>query len=178
MLNRLGFAVLVFDYRGYGRSEGEPKEDGIYRDAEAAWNYLVNDRGFTPSQIVLHGRSLGGGVASYLAAEHKAAALILESTFTSIPAMGAKVFPIFPVKLLSNIYYNTEKRLPAIEAPILVIHSRTDEMIPYEHGQKLFKESKEPKAFVEINGSHNSGFHNSARTYIEGIDAFLRQYVK
>jgi fermentation-respiration switch protein FrsA (DUF1100 family) len=175
-LHGLGFDVLAFDYRGYGLSEGEPEEEGLYRDADAAWNFLVDERGVDPSSIVLHGRSLGGGVATYLATKHRPAALILESTFTSIPDIGAKIFPYFPIRLLSQIKFETLKRLPGIEAPVLVIHSRDDEMIPFDHGRSLFAAAKEPKEFLEIGGDHNSGFHVSGRKYVEGIGGFLRRW--
>ena len=177
MLHGIGFNVFVFDYRGYGRSGGEVGEEGTYRDAEAAWSYLTGERGCDPSRIVVLGRSLGGGIASWIAAQHPVGALILESTFTSIPDMGAKMFPIFPTRLLSRINYDTEKRLGAIHSPVLVIHSRTDDMIPFEQGATLFKRAGEPKEFLEINGDHNSGFHVSKEAYIDGINAFLQQHI-
>jgi uncharacterized protein len=177
MLHGIGFNVFVFDYRGYGRSGGVVDEEGTYRDAEAAWTYLTGERGCDPSRIVVLGRSLGGGIASWLAAQHRVGALILESTFTSIADMGAKMFPIFPARLLSRIDYDTEKRLAEIHSPVLVIHSRTDDMIPFEHGTTLFRRANEPKEFLEINGDHNNGFHVSKDVYIDGINAFLRQYI-
>jgi alpha-beta hydrolase superfamily lysophospholipase len=177
MLHGIGFNVFVFDYRGYGRSGGEVDEEGTYRDAEAAWSYLTGERGCDPSRIVVLGRSLGGGIASWIAAQHSVGALILESTFTSIPDMGAGMFPIFPVRLLSRIHYDTEKRLGAIHSPVLVIHSRTDDVISFKHGAALFGRANEPKEFLEITGDHNMGFHASQRVYIEGIIAFLEKYI-
>jgi pimeloyl-ACP methyl ester carboxylesterase len=177
MLHGIGFNVFVFDYRGYGRSGGEVDEEGTYRDAEAAWSYLTGERGCDPSRIVVLGRSLGGGIASWIAAQHSVGALILESTFTSIPDMGAKMFPIFPVRLLSRIYYDTEKRLGVIHCPVLVIHSRTDDVIPFELGATLFDRANQPKEFLEIDGDHNMGFHASQAVYINGITAFLQQYI-
>src|SRR5713101_2542028 len=108
MFRELGFSVLIFDYRGFGKSSGEPSETGTYQDAEAAWNYLVETRRIAPSSIVLFGESLGGAVAAWLAARVKPRALIITSTFTSLPDLGAKLYPLFPVRLLARYEYNTK----------------------------------------------------------------------
>jgi alpha-beta hydrolase superfamily lysophospholipase len=169
--------VFIFDYRGYGRSAGRPTEQGTYRDVTAAWDYLVQERGADPQEIVLFGRSLGGAVASWLAQEQSAAALIVESSFTSVPDMGAHLYPYMPVRLLARFRYSTQKHLPEAQCPVLVIHSPDDELIPFEHGQTLYQVAKEPKEFLQISGGHNEGFVLSRKQYREGLNAFLTQYL-
>ncbi len=176
LFHRLGLNVLIFDYRGYGLSQGTISEQGIYLDAEAVFAYLVQERGFKPEQIIIFGRSLGGAVATWLAQKHPPQALILESTFTSIPDMGARQFPFLPVRLLARNQYNTINRLPHLSAPILIIHSPDDELIPYSHAQTLFKVAPEPKTFLEIRGGHNEGFVISTN-YETGLRDFLAQHI-
>jgi uncharacterized protein len=174
--HRLGYNTLIFDYRGYGRSEGRPSEAGTYRDAEAAWRHLVQERGIDPDEILLFGRSLGGAVAVALAERHTPAAVILESTFTSIPALGAELYPFLPVRWLARIRYDTLERIPRLRAPVLVVHSRDDDIIPFRHGRRLWEAAPEPKAFLEISGTHNDGFVTTGRRYEEGLAAFLGEH--
>lgn len=175
---RLGLNIFIFDYRGYGKSEGEPSEQGTYRDIEAAWKYLTETEGIAPERIILFGRSLGGPIASYLAAKEdiNARALILESTFTSVPDLGQQTYPIFPVRLISHYSYNTLEYLRKVKIPVLVIHSPNDEMIPYKHGVALYEAAQDPRRFVNIHGSHNEGFRESIEEYIVGLRSFLREY--
>ena len=173
----LRLSVFIFDYRGYGASEGKPTEQGTYLDATAAWDYLVKERQIPPSQIVLFGRSLGGAVAAWLAVEQAPAALILESTFTSVPDMGARLYPFLPVRLLARIHYNTKDRIRQVKCPVLVVHSPQDEIVPYAFGRKLFELANPPKEFLEITGSHNDGFLTSGRRYSDGLDAFLSRHL-
>lgn len=173
IFHRLGMSTLIFDYRGYGQSEGKPFEQGTYRDAEAAWRYLVEQRGMQPNQIVIFGHSLGGSVAAWLASQHPSAALIAESTFTSIVDLGAAYYHYFPIRLLSRFRYNTAENIRHVRSPVLVVHSRHDEMIPFSHGLNLFQSAEEPKAFLEITGNHNSGFITSGKVYEEGLRKFL-----
>jgi len=177
IFHRLGLAVFIFDYRGYGQSEGKPTESGTYRDVEAAWQYLVEERRLNREKIIVFGRSLGGAVAAWEARSSKPGALILESAFTSIPDIAAKIYPYLPVKLLSRFKYDTEGYLEEVNCPVLVVHSPNDEMMPYKHGQRLFEVAKEPKEFLEISGSHNEGFITSSRYYEEGFDAFISRYL-
>jgi enoyl-CoA hydratase/carnithine racemase/fermentation-respiration switch protein FrsA (DUF1100 family) len=175
ILNALGLSVLIFDYRGYGRSEGKPSEDGTYLDAEAAWDYLVNARGVLPKRIVIHGRSLGGAVAAELAVKKPSAGVILESTFTSVPDMGEGIYPWLPVRLLSKFRYESIAKIGAIKAPKLIIHSPQDDLVPFGHGKALFQKALPPKEFLEIRGGHNDGFLVSGKTYTEGLGAFFRK---
>jgi fermentation-respiration switch protein FrsA (DUF1100 family) len=148
----LGLGTLIFDYRGYGRSDGSPSEKGTYRDAEAAWRHLVEQRQIPPERIVILGRSLGGAVAARLAADQRPGALVVESAFTSVPDLAARMFPVYPVHLLARIRYNTLKWIRRVHCPVLVVHSRDDEMIPFRHGRRLFEAAPEPKEFLELRG--------------------------
>ncbi|UCD93347.1 MAG: alpha/beta hydrolase [Candidatus Zixiibacteriota bacterium] len=178
IFQRLGMSVLIFDYRGYGRSDGKPSEGGTYRDAEAAWRYVTEVRNSSPSTIVIFGRSLGGAVAARLARKHKPGALIIESAFTSIEDLGAEMYPYLPIRLLSRFHYSTIEYLACVRCPILVVHSHDDEFVPHRHGQRLFKAANEPKQFLEINGGHNDGFSVSREYYQGEIDKFLSRYVR
>jgi hypothetical protein len=112
-------------------------------------------------------------VASWLAVERTPAGLILESTFTSLPDVGAQAYPFLPVRLLARIRYPALERLPQIECPILVAHSPDDELIPYSHGRALFDSAPDPKHFLELQGDHNDGYLLSGQAYLEGLHRFL-----
>jgi len=174
--HRMGLSTLIFDYRGYGQSEGEPTEEGTYLDAEAAWNYLTTVRGFQPKEVILLGRSLGGAVASWLAARVRPRVLIIESTFTSIPERGAEIYPYFPVRLLSRFEYNTLERIGSANCPVLIVHSPEDEIVPFNHGQRLFEAARPPKEFLQISGGHNDGFFVSAQRYERELSSFIRRH--
>lgn len=177
LFNRLGLEIFIFDYRGYGESEGKPTENGTYLDAEAAWKYLVNERKIKQDKIVIFGRSLGGGIASWLASGYTPRALILESTFTSLPDIAAARYWFMPIRLLMRIKYNTMDRISNLNCPILVAHSRDDENIPVIHGQRLYQNASKPKEFLEITGTHNDGFITSGALYEDGLNSFIRQHM-
>lgn len=169
----LGLSTLIFDYRGYGRSTGTPSEEGTYRDAAAAWRYLVENRGIPPNRVVLFGRSLGAAVAIRLAVQQESAALIVESSFTSVPELAAEVYPWLPVRWLVRFRYNNLDRIARLDVPLLVVHSRDDEIIPYHHGRRLFDAARGQKQLLEIRGGHNDGFRASGAEYFNGLDRFL-----
>ena len=170
--------MLIFDYRGYGKSEGTPTEKGTYLDAEAAWDYLVNVRHVKPEKIILFGRSLGSAIAAEIAIRRKAGAIIIESGFTSIPDLGAKFFPHLPVRLISRYHYSTIDKVSMIDIPKLFIHSQQDELIPFEQGIRLFEKASAPKEFLQITGSHNEGFLISGKIYIDGLNIFITKYLQ
>ena len=174
----LGLSVLIFDYRGYGRSEGTITEQGLYRDAEAVWRYLTEEKRILPEDIILFGRSLGAAVAAWLAARHQPAALILESAFTSVPDLAQSLYPIFPARWLARSRYSTDEYLKSVTCPVLVVHSRDDEIIAIRHGRSVFTTAREPKRFLEIRGGHNDGFFVSGRLYTDVLDSFLRTHLK
>jgi uncharacterized protein len=147
-------SVFAFDYRGYGRSSGTPSESGTYLDAEAAYDW-VRAKGFPPESILVYGESLGGAVATELALRRPVRALMLVSTFTSIPDIGAELFPFLPVRLLSTIRYDTLSKLPRIKVPVLIMHSKADSIVGFQHSQKLFAAANPPKMRWELIGDHN-----------------------
>lgn len=155
MFHRLGYASFIIDYRGYGRSSGTPSEAGTYADAAAAWGHLVQARGWKARDIVMVGESLGGAVAAHQAARHPPRALILQSTFTSIPDLAAELYRFVPVRWISRFRYDTRARMAEISAPVLVAHSRGDELVPYTHGEALYTAARGVKRFVELHGGHN-----------------------
>jgi len=172
----LGLNVLTFDYRGYGKSEGIPGEEGTYTDAQAALAWLRN-RGFPNERLVVLGKSLGGGVASELAVREPVAGLILQSTFTCIPDIGEELFPWLPVRRWHRIHYDTLHKLPRIQAPVLIAHSRTDDLIGFHHAERNFAAARSPKAFLEIRGHHNNVLEHGRAEYLHGLDKFLREHI-
>ncbi len=171
--HELGLSVLIVDYRGYGQSEGRTTERGLYRDADAAWRYLVEDRGVPASDIVIFGRSLGASVAARLAAERHPLALIVESSFTSVPDIAGELYPWLPVRWLSRLSHATRDHIRDVKCPVLVVHSRDDEIIPFHHGEAIFAAANEPRTLLAIRGTHNDGFIRDERAYIGGLRAFL-----
>lgn len=182
IFHQLGLSVLIIDYRGYGKSTGTPSEQGSYIDAETAWDYLTKEKEIPDKDIILFGRSLGGAVATWLAAKQSAAALIIESTFTSIADMGKHYYPYLPTSLLARIEYLSIERIANIKTPILVIHSQSDEIVPYQYGQKLFEKAKtettNEKSFLEIIGGHNEGYLISGKQYTDGLNRFITDIVQ
>ncbi len=178
LFHRLGFSTLIFDYRGYGSSQGHPSEAGTYLDVEAAWQYLTTERSIVSSHIILFGRSLGAAVAVHQATVSSPGALIVESSFTSVPDMAAELYPFLPVRWLSRFDYNVQQQLPRVSCPVLVVHSREDEIIPFRHGRALYKTANQPKQFLELRGGHNNGFLLAGQAYIRELDGFLSAWIK
>ena len=173
----IGLSVFIIDYRGYGRSGGRPSERGTYRDATAAWNYLVDERRLRPDEIIVFGRSLGGAVAAWSAAKVRPAAVILESTFTSVKELGKHYYPYLPVSWIVRIHYPVDEYVTSFTCPALVIHSHQDDVVPVWLGQRLFEHVPEPKMFLPISGDHNNGFLLSRDAYVSGIKRFLQTYL-
>jgi len=175
--HRLGLNVLIVDYRGYGQSTGTPSEEGIYRDAAACWEHLTDDRSIAPSDVVIFGRSMGGGPATWLASRHTPGAVILESVFTSVPDVGAHHYPFLPVRALATNQFDNEARVAESEAPKLFIHSREDRVVPFNLGRRVYEAAAEPKQFLEIEGGHNDGFLVSEEVYLETIKGFSEEHL-
>jgi fermentation-respiration switch protein FrsA (DUF1100 family) len=173
MFHRLGYNMLIFDYRGYGNSRGAPTEQGTYRDAEAAWRFLTEQRQIPPCRIVLYGESLGGAVAAWLAARQKPGALVIASGFTSVPDLAQQLYPFLPVRWLARIRYDTREYLRTGAAPVLIAHSPEDEIIPLEHGRALFAAANPPKHFLELAGGHNDGFIFMRESWVRELGDFL-----
>jgi len=172
----MGFAMLLFDYRGFGRSSGTPTEQGTYFDAQAAWDYLTNKKGFSPRSIVIVGESLGGPIAAHLAKNVAPAALILVSTFTSVPDLARTFYWYLPVRLLVRFQYPTAAYVARVHVPTLVIHSRDDEMIPFLHGEELRRRASGSAQLLEIFGDHNASFMLSRPKLTEGVRSFLEAH--
>jgi fermentation-respiration switch protein FrsA (DUF1100 family) len=173
IFNGLGLNLFIFDYRGYGKSNGSPSEQGIYRDVEAAWDYLERNRGIDPQKIVVFGRSLGGSVAAWISQTRRPGALILEAAFTSLQEVARDRVPGFFVNLFVSDQYPTIRYLTLVQCPVLIIHSRDDEVIPFGHGKALFATATGSKELVVIRGSHNTGFLDSRPLYEQAMDSFL-----
>ncbi len=174
----LGLNCFIFDYRGYGKSEGSPSEEGTYLDARAAHDWLVDVKRISPSNIIIFGRSLGGSIAAQLASKVAAKSLIVESAFTSYTDIGKKFYPYMPVRWFARFRYNTIDYIKAVHCPVMIIHSRDDEIVPFEFGLELYETSNEPKEFVEISGSHNDGFLVSSETYKSAWTKWLKSLKK
>jgi len=172
----LGYDVLLFDYRSYGRSTGALSEEGTYLDGEAAYDHLLA-RGFDPRRIVLYGESLGGAVAVELALRRGAAALVVEDAFTSLADMGARIYPWLPVRWLSRIRYDSLAKIAGLAAPLLVAHSPGDTLVPFEHGQRLYAAHRGPKRFLETGGEHNDGGFLQRAEWTRAIGEFLAEHV-
>ena len=175
MFAELGYGTLLFDYRGYGKSTGKPTEEGTYRDAAAAWRWLTETRGIAPRDVVVFGESLGGAVAAWLAARRTPRALVIASSFSSVPDLGAQVYWFIPVRWLSRFQYDTAANLSKVAAPVLIAHSPTDDIIPYAHGRKLFEAAREPTTFLELGGGHNDGFIFTRPEWAAALGEFLQR---
>jgi len=175
-LLKTGASVFLFDYRGYGQSEGQPGEQGTYRDAQAAHAWL-RQKGFHGESIVAFGESLGGGVASELGLRETLGGIVLQSTFTSIPDLGKELFPWLPVRWLSSITYDTRTKLPRVNVPVLVMHSRADDLIRFHHAEKNFAVANEPRIFCELRGSHNDAAWEQ-KAFQEAIEKLIGAVVE
>ena len=171
--HELGLSVLIIDYRGYGQSGGGITEAGIYKDADAAWLYLTQARGVADSNIVVFGRSLGASVAARLAAKQRPLGLVLESSFTSVPDIAQELYPWLPARWLSRLQHATRDYVTEVGCPVLVIHSREDEIIPFHHGEAIYEAAPEPRTLLELKGTHNDAFVRDERVYLAGLRNFL-----
>jgi len=172
----VGVSVLIFDYRGYGKSEGSPTEAGLLDDARAARAWLAERAGVAPGDIVLLGRSLGGGVAVDLAARDGARGLVLESTFTSLPDVAQTHYPWLPVKLLMRNRFDSAAKIGDYHGPLLQSHGTADRIIPYTFGRALFERSNQPKQFIDLSGAD----HNDPQPaeYYRTLAAFIEELPK
>ena len=161
----LGLNCFIFDYRGYGKSEGKPSEEGTYLDVRAAYKWLTKKKKISAGNIIIFGRSLGGSIAAQLASKVRARALVVEASFTSYVDIGKKFYPYMPVRWFARFSYRTIDYIKNVHCPVMFIYSRNDEVVPFEFGLELYEAANEPKEFVEIFGSHNDGFLVSGETY-------------
>lgn len=170
---KLPAEILIIDYRGYGRSEGSPSENGLYLDARAAWHYLIEERRVPPQRIVIFGKSLGGAVAIDLAASVMPAGLIVQSTFTCIADMARQIMPLFPTFILRTKMDSVSK-IRRVACPKLFIHSSSDEMVPFDLGRRLYEAAAPPSRFYEVKGAHhNETYLVGGKAYFEALKSFF-----
>ena len=153
-LRELPANVLAVEYRGYGRSEGSPDEQGLYRDAEAAYDYLTRERGIPPRRIIPYGQSLGSAVAADLASKREVGGLVLEAPFASGKAVARRVYPFLPgLGYLMSTKFETGEKLVRVRAPVLVVHCTDDPVLAFALGEEVFRTAREPKEFFRVEGS-------------------------
>jgi hypothetical protein len=173
ILREAGAGILIIDYRGYGRSGGRPTEEGLYRDARAAYTHLVRDRAIPPTQVVPYGESLGTGVAVDLAATAAVGGLVLEAVFTSIPDVAGELYRVLPIRAIVRSRFDSRSKIAAVRAPLLILHSRDDEYFGWHHAERLLAAAPGRKHLVELRGGHNDAFAVSGRAYREALTAFF-----
>jgi fermentation-respiration switch protein FrsA (DUF1100 family) len=173
VLNELGAGALLLDYRGYGHSEGAPDEPGTYRDADAAYEWLLG-RGIAPQRIVAYGESLGGPIATDLASRRPLGGLILESAPSSILGVAQHHYAWLPVSMFLSVRYDAAARIGRVRAPVLILHSPGDEIVPFAMAETLYAAAPEPKQLIRLRGGHNDNFLVAADRYRAALDAFLR----
>lgn len=172
-LMKIPVNIFIIDYRGYGKSKGEPSEEGLYADARAAWDYLTNERGIPPERVIIFGKSLGGVAAIDLASKVEASGLIVQSSFTSASEMAALILPIYP-RFFLHTKMDSKRKIANVGCPKLFIHSRADEVVPYELGRRLFEAAPEPKQFYEVESApHNSTYKVGGEKYLEALRNFI-----
>jgi len=170
----LGVNVLAIDYRGYGESEPHtPDERGVYADARAAYQWLRTVRSVSADRIIIYGHSLGAGVATELALRVEAAGLIIEGAFTSVPDMGAPMYPWLPVRWLSRQRFENVEKIGRVAMPKLILHASDDDIVPFAHGQRLFAAAGAPKTFVELKGGHMRAFLEDSTQFWGHAEAFV-----
>ncbi len=170
--------IFIFDYRGYGRSMGTPSETGFYRDASAAYDFLIKEKAAAPHALIFFGRSLGGAVAVDLATKRPCAGVVLESTFTSTREMAKRLLPYLPVSILMQTEFDSLRKIREAKAPLLFIHGRSDKTVPFEFGRRLYAAAREPKQFYEIAAAdHNDTYMVGGAAYIAQLRAFVEKCV-
>ena len=174
-LRGVGLSLLAFDYRGYGESEGAPTEEGLYRDADAAYRYLRDTIGVPPERIIIFGHSLGSAVAVELASRVPAAGLILDGALISVVERAQELFPYAPVRWIAASRYPSIERVGQLRLPKLFLHARGDEVIPIAHGRRLFEAAAEPKRFVELRGAHGDAFDVDSAAYFGAVRDFVAE---
>jgi fermentation-respiration switch protein FrsA (DUF1100 family) len=172
-LRQLGLNLFAFDYRGYGESGGMPSEHGLYRDADAAYRYLREDRQVPAERIIVFGHSLGSAVAIDLASRTRIAGLIVEGGLVSVVQRGQELYPFIPVRWIARTRFSSIEKIPRVTPPKLFLHALADEVIPLAHGRRLFQAAAEPKTLVELAGTHSDAFAVDSARYFGSIKTFL-----
>jgi fermentation-respiration switch protein FrsA (DUF1100 family) len=178
-LKRLKLNIFIFDYRGYGRSEGAPDEEGIYKDSRAAYKQVLTMDGVSVDSLFLFGRSLGGICAVETAMNHPAIGLILESVFTNSADMSRTVFPLIPLGWAVRSKLDAVGKVPHLKLAKLFLHGTRDEIVPYDLGRKLFEKAGNPKTFYAIEGAgHNDTYILGGVGYFDALNRFITETLK
>lgn len=166
--------VFIFDYRGYGRSQGQISEEGSYLDGEAALEFVSKRFAVERNRTILFGRSLGAAVATEMANRFESQGLILESPFVSIREMARAVFPFLPIGPLLKTRYDVREKIRRIKTPLLVLHGDRDEVVPFAQGKMVFDAAPEPKTFFTISGAgHNDTYLIGGERYFQQLKMFI-----
>ena len=174
ILHGIGMNIFIFDYRGYGGSIGDLSFQGVVDDSLAAYHYVESREDVDPKHIILYGESLGGAMALKVAQQEEVAAVILESTFTSIKDMARRAYSVLS-PIAPDIYRSIDI-IPKIHVPILIMHGTSDKTVPFVMGDMLYKAAPQPKRFVPFEGAEHTNIHEMARDkYIETIDTFMAE---
>ena len=170
-----GVSVFLYDYRGYGNSEGSPNEDGFFDDARSVVNYLAGEQGIPTDSMIFYGRSLGGSAAAHQASEFNGAGLVLDSAFANIRSMAQSAYPFVPSFLVRAEFPTDQFLMNRGEIPVLFMHSPDDQIVLFDQGRQLYEQAEGEKRFVELRGGHNDNFHNSRDIYEEAWMEFIAQ---
>ena len=176
-LHDLPANILAVEYRGYGRSEGRPSENGLYQDAEAAWEYTVHNRGISSNRVIAFGASMGTAVAVDLAAKRDVAGVVLVAPFASSKAVARRVYPFLPGSgSVVRSKFDTAAKLTHVRAPIFIAHCTGDPVLPFALGEEVYRLAHKPKVFLRVEGScHEEALLMAPATYRAHLLAFLRQ---
>jgi pimeloyl-ACP methyl ester carboxylesterase len=167
----LGRAVLIYDYPGFGKSNGRPSEVGCYAAGEAALQWLTQSQGIPMHEVILVGESMGGAIAVELATQHPVRMLVLHGAFTSVPDMAQTRFPWYPSRYLVHNQMDNEAKIRQVDCPVLITHGTSDGIVPFSQGERLFAAANEPKKFIRMEG-HGHGppnkedFFETARDFL------------
>jgi pimeloyl-ACP methyl ester carboxylesterase len=175
LLHQAGVNILALDYRGYGESGGVPSEDGIYRDAEAGYQYLITQQQASPKDVFLYGHSLGAAVAIHVAAERQVAGVIVEGALISIPARGHELLPFLPISMMVRNRFDSLRLVASIRTPSLFFHAVNDRLAPIHHGRALYDAAPQPKGFLELNGGHDDAFVVDRERVLKALRGFVGQ---
>lgn len=171
-LRSFGYGVLSFDYRGFGGNAGEPTEEGVYADAESAYRYLTQTLHVPPTRVILAGRSLGSAVAVELATRVNVAGLVLVSPIDSVPRVGARLYPLFPVRRFARIQFDTLAKVDRLQSPVVLVHGATDDMITMDVARSLYEKVLSPKLLLETNAGHYDAGFNRGAQLLEALSRF------
>ena len=170
-----GISLFIFDYRGYGRSTGEPSEAGLYQDALASYDYLIHQRRIAPERLIIFGRSLGSGVAGEVAVQRPSAGMIVESSFPSIQSMSDHHYFGLPTRWFMDVDFNLAKKVRALHVPLLVIHGDQDSIVPMALGRQVFEAAHEPKRWYTVAGAdHNDVPFVGGESYYREMVTFIQ----